>query len=105
MKILLINVPCSIDERLEERGMLGAVRNTIPPLGLAYIAAVAEREGHEVRIVDEIRVEGRESIRNAARDFRPVSAKEQERHNRERHGIRMKGHRRDSYALQTCSKT
>ena len=28
------------------------VLNTIAPLGLAYLAAVAEREGHEVRIVD-----------------------------------------------------
>ena len=44
MRVLLIQPPydlCDDDER-----------QAMPPLGLAYIAAVLERDGHEVRIID-----------------------------------------------------
>lgn len=71
MKILLISVPYRLMDKLEERGAFGAVRNTIPPLGLAYLAAVAERDGHEVRILDDISITGGESILAAAREFQP----------------------------------
>ena len=71
MKILLISIPYRLANKLDEQGAFGAVRNTIPPLGLAYLAAVAERDGHEVRILDDIRIRDRESICRAAEAFGP----------------------------------
>ena len=47
MDVLLINPPTTAD--IETQRTLGL---KAPPLGLAYIAAVLEREGHRVRIVD-----------------------------------------------------
>lgn len=49
MKILLITPPFSEKERY---GNLASVGTLYPPLGLAYIAAVGEREGHKVAVVE-----------------------------------------------------
>ena len=44
----------------------------LPPLGLAYVAAVLRREGHEVRILDCIlRHDQFGSVRDAVAEFRP----------------------------------
>ena len=50
MKVLLISPPYPKD-RVFRKSMkhLGAV---LPPLGVSYIAAVLERDGHEVKIID-----------------------------------------------------
>ncbi len=52
MKVMLINPP--FDEALAVGGTksMKYVLNTIAPLGLAYLAAVARDEGHEVDLVD-----------------------------------------------------
>ncbi len=52
MKILLIDVPFGIREIGGKRAAFASVRNVIPALGLAYLAAVAEKEGHDVCIFD-----------------------------------------------------
>lgn len=44
MRILLIQPPYDLDE--------DDMRQAMPPLGLAYIAAVLEQRGHDVRIID-----------------------------------------------------
>lgn len=49
MKILLLTPPFSEEERY---GKLSAVGTLYPPLGLAYIAAVAEKEGHDVSVIE-----------------------------------------------------
>lgn len=49
MKILFIVPPVSMEERY---GKLSKVGSIYPPLGLAYIAAVAEKRGHDVKIID-----------------------------------------------------
>jgi magnesium-protoporphyrin IX monomethyl ester (oxidative) cyclase len=46
MKVLLLTHPFTIEKTIE--GNYGA----FPPLGLAYIAAVLERSGHEVKVLD-----------------------------------------------------
>lgn len=51
-KILLINPPLGLHE-LYKRGS-EKTASIIPPLGLAYIAAALERDGHEVEIIDGI---------------------------------------------------
>lgn len=52
MKILLIrhHDRCDINTRLPES--LNRVRGILPPLGLAYVAAVLCREGYDVKIID-----------------------------------------------------
>jgi radical SAM superfamily enzyme YgiQ (UPF0313 family) len=45
--------------------------NVIPALGLGYLAAVAEREGHEVRILDCARGLGWEAIAEEGLSFKP----------------------------------
>ncbi|HSW44348.1 MAG TPA: radical SAM protein [Phycisphaerae bacterium] len=80
MRVLLIQPPHDLFEDDERQAM--------PPLGLAYIAAVLEQQGHEVRILDCVvegfdrlapRPDGRrrhglgdESIREAVAAYRPV---------------------------------
>lgn len=49
MKILLATPPFSEEERY---GALASVGTLYPPLGLAYIAGVAEQEGHTVKVVE-----------------------------------------------------
>jgi radical SAM superfamily enzyme YgiQ (UPF0313 family) len=46
MNVTLINPPAP---HIETSSVLGI---TVPPLGLAYLAAVLEKEGHSVRIID-----------------------------------------------------
>lgn len=51
MKVLLMTTPYSVEERYGKHiKKLGVMM--LPPLGIAYVAAVLEREGHEVEIVD-----------------------------------------------------
>lgn len=49
MRILFVTPPFSEEERY---GKLSAVGTLYPPLGLAYLAGVAQREGHTVSIVE-----------------------------------------------------
>ena len=50
MKVLLLMPPYPKDKIFRKSlKNLGAI---LPPLGLAYIAAVLEQEGHEVKIID-----------------------------------------------------
>jgi radical SAM superfamily enzyme YgiQ (UPF0313 family) len=49
MKLLIIIPPVSLDERY---GTLKDAGTLYPPLGLAYIAAVGEKEGWQVKVVD-----------------------------------------------------
>jgi radical SAM superfamily enzyme YgiQ (UPF0313 family) len=49
MKILLVAPPLTQKERY---GNLSEIGTLYPPLGLAYIAAVAEEAGHNVKVVD-----------------------------------------------------
>ena len=49
MKLLLITPPNSLEEIY---GKLSEIGTLYPPLGLAYIAAYAEKQGHEVKIID-----------------------------------------------------
>ena len=70
-KILLIDTPLVIDGAGPKHGDAGDIMNVIPALGLAYLAAVAERAGHEVRILDEARGLSRDVIVEAGRTFMP----------------------------------
>ncbi len=49
MKILLINPPWVIHGK---KNVWRSVASIMPPLGIAWLAAVLEREGHRVRILD-----------------------------------------------------
>lgn len=69
MKILLIIPPFSEEERY---GKLSAVGTLYPPLGLAYIAAVAEKLGHDVKVIEsEAFGYSYEDIRQIFLDFDP----------------------------------
>ncbi|MBI1979149.1 MAG: cobalamin B12-binding domain-containing protein, partial [Elusimicrobia bacterium] len=50
MKILLIFPPLVLEHRYAHN--VGDSGGNLPPLGLLYMAAILEREGHEVQIVD-----------------------------------------------------
>jgi len=53
MKILLVNPPILIDRsRRQIEAVIENLFYNSPPLGLAYIAAVLEKEGHDVAIID-----------------------------------------------------
>lgn len=62
MRVLLINPPWLT----KDGNIWHGVRSTSPPLGLLYVAAYAERAGHEVRVIDcnaeELRPEDAEGI-------------------------------------------
>ncbi|MCK5043457.1 cobalamin-dependent protein [Candidatus Pacearchaeota archaeon] len=49
MRLLLITPP---NTSKEVYGKLSSVGTLYPPLGLAYIAAYAEKQGHEVKVID-----------------------------------------------------
>ena len=50
MKILLVFPPLTLNERYSKN--VGNVGGHMPPLGLCYMAAVLEREGYSIRIMD-----------------------------------------------------
>lgn len=50
MKVLLIFPPQNLKERYAHD--IGNVGGFLPPLGLCYMAAVLERDGHEVKLLD-----------------------------------------------------
>lgn len=50
MKVLLVFPPQSLDERYARD--MGDVGGFLPPLGLLNMAAVLERDGHEVKVMD-----------------------------------------------------
>jgi len=50
MKILLVHPPLTLKQRYSKN--VGNVGGHMPPLGLCYMAAVLERDGHEVKILD-----------------------------------------------------
>ncbi|MCX6347995.1 MAG: radical SAM protein [Candidatus Aureabacteria bacterium] len=52
MNVLLINPPFDPEDSVGESASVRFVINITPPLGLAYLAAVLEKDGHRVRIVD-----------------------------------------------------
>ncbi len=67
-KILLINPPLSSEE-LFKRGAKDTA-SIIPPLGLAYLAAVLENKGHRVKIIDGIATDiSIRGIVDIAKDF------------------------------------
>ena len=49
MRVLLIN-PCWVIR--QRKNMWRAIRSTMPPLGVAWLAAVLEQDGHDVAILD-----------------------------------------------------
>ena len=71
MKLLLIDVPFGREEIGGEKQRFAGVENAIPSLGLAYLAAVAERDGHEVRILDATLGRGWPEVAQAGKDFQP----------------------------------
>ncbi len=71
MKVLLVDVPFGFQEIGGEKERFADVLNVIPALGLAYLAAVAEKEGHEVRILDCARGLGFDAVSEAGRSFSP----------------------------------
>lgn len=71
MKVLLIDPPLGIREIGGKRGTFAGVLNVIPSLGLGYLAAVAEKERHDVRILDCARGLSWDSIAKEARAFLP----------------------------------
>jgi len=54
MKILLLEVNLTIAELCGGKKSFAGALNIIPPLGLAYLGAVAEQAGHTVKIIDSV---------------------------------------------------
>ena len=52
MKIALVNPPFTLDDLVGTTKSMKRVMNVIQPLGLAYLAAVLEQDGHELTIED-----------------------------------------------------
>ncbi len=50
MKVLLVFPPLSAKERYDKN--VSASSGTLPPLGLCYMAAILEKKGHVVKIID-----------------------------------------------------
>ena len=71
MKVLLVDVPFGSQEIGGQRELFAGVENVIPALGLAYLAAVAEREGHEARILDCARGLTFDDVVEEVRGFQP----------------------------------
>ena len=70
MKVLLIFPPQTLEERYAHK--VDDIGGFLPPLGLCYMAAVLERENHEVRIMDcPVNNYGTEDIVNEITDFQP----------------------------------
>ncbi|MBU0480956.1 MAG: B12-binding domain-containing radical SAM protein [Proteobacteria bacterium] len=71
MKILLIDPPFGSIDMGGEKKRFAGVENAIPSLGLAYLAAVAEQDGHEVRIHDGTITPDWSTMAALGREFRP----------------------------------
>jgi anaerobic magnesium-protoporphyrin IX monomethyl ester cyclase len=71
MKILLIDPPFGTEEIGGKRHSFAGVLNVIPSLGLGYLAAVLEREGHDVRIRDGVSAAGWDDLAREAGTFGP----------------------------------
>ncbi|MHB0914545.1 MAG: B12-binding domain-containing radical SAM protein [Thermoleophilia bacterium] len=71
MKILLIDVPFGSEAIGGKKKNFSSVINVIPPLGLAYLAAVAENGGHEVRVIDSAMEPDPDAIRLSLKSFAP----------------------------------
>lgn len=71
MKVLLVDTPFSSDDIGGERELFAGVENVIPALGLAYLAAVAEQEGHAVRVFEGVLGHGLGRLEELARQFQP----------------------------------
>lgn len=69
MKIALINPPFTLKECFNNFARVGSIQQ---PLGLGYIAAILERRGHDVKIIDSpaLKLSLEETVR-AVRKFRP----------------------------------
>jgi radical SAM superfamily enzyme YgiQ (UPF0313 family) len=52
IKTILVNPPFSMEEIVGETKSMKDVMNIIQPLGIAYIAAVLEKEGYDVKIAE-----------------------------------------------------
>ena len=71
MRILLVDPPYRLEEAGGKRQIFGQVINKIPSLGLGYLAAVAEKEKHTVKIIDcNLGIDDKYLI-NVAREFNP----------------------------------
>lgn len=74
MKVLLLHPPYTKDEIF--RKSMKRVGAVLPPLGLAYLASMLEKEGHEVKIIDgptlaTVEGYGMEELARDLRDFKP----------------------------------
>ena len=69
MKLLLVIPPNTLEERY---GKLSSIGTLYPPLGLAYLAAYAEKFGHEVKVIDsEAEGFGYKEVNKIAKSFNP----------------------------------
>lgn len=71
LRILLINPPFDPDESVGESSSVRFVLNITPPLGLAYLGAVLERAGDEVRIIDYTARYHYPPLAEIIKEFRP----------------------------------
>jgi len=71
MKIALIDPPFEEEYSVGGSKSIQKVLNVIPSLGLAYIAAVLEREGHEIKIFDCTIGIPHEGLRKKLSEFQP----------------------------------
>jgi len=71
MKVLLVDAPFDAEDVGGAKADFDAVRNVIPALGLLYLAAVAERAGHEAAIVDCARGLPVTAVDDGVRAFEP----------------------------------
>lgn len=71
MKILLIDPPYSLNEIGGSRQNFKQVLNKVASLGLGYLAATAEKAGHEVRICDCVFDREFNGLSEIARKFNP----------------------------------
>ncbi|MDD5614519.1 MAG: radical SAM protein [Candidatus Omnitrophica bacterium] len=71
MNVLLIDPPYTFKDIGGEKENFKHALNIIPSLGLAYLAAVAEREGHNVKIIDCTLGVTIDEVLREARFFKP----------------------------------
>ncbi len=71
MRIVLIDVPFDSEDIGGKSKQFTGVENTIPALGVAYLAAVAEREGHDVVILEGVLGLTRDEIARHIRSIQP----------------------------------